>query len=255
MVRSSTMDRTAEAAPLAPGGRPPVALVTGASSGIGRATALGFAAAGYRVAAAYGRQAAEAEAVAAATGGRAYAADVADPAAVAAMVEAIEAELGPLAVAVCNAAINEERALAELDDDLWERTLRVNLGGCYHVARAVVPRMRSRGAGSIVMIASEMAFIGGTRSSHYVATKAAILGLTRALARECGPAIRVNAVAPGPVDTPMLPGRDRGPANVNPLPLRRIGRPEEIADVILAVAHSAWTTGATWSINAGAVIA
>jgi 3-oxoacyl-[acyl-carrier protein] reductase len=231
-----------------------VALVTGASSGIGAATADRLARAGYRVAVNYGTNAAAADRVAAACGGRAYRADVADPDAVAAMVAAVEADLGPIEVAVCNAGFYEERPLAEVDDALWERTLRVHLGGCFHVARALVPRMRARGGGSIVTVASELALVGGTEVSHYVAAKAAILGFTRALAREVAPTIRVNAVAPGAVDTPLLPDRDRGPVYTETVPLRRIGRPEEIAEVIVVLAETSWCTGAVWSVNGGAAI-
>jgi NAD(P)-dependent dehydrogenase (short-subunit alcohol dehydrogenase family) len=234
--------------------RPRVALVTGASSGIGAATARTFAGAGYRVAVGYARDREAAAAVAAETGGRAFGADVADPVAVATMVEAVEAELGPIAVAVCNAGFYEERPLAAVDDALFDRTLRVLLGGCFHVARAVVPRMRLRGDGAIVTVASELALIGGSDISHYVAAKAAVLGFTRALAREVAPTLRVNAVAPGAVDTPLLPDRDRGPAYTETVPLRRIGRPEEVAAVILALAESGWCTGATWTINGGVVI-
>ena len=231
-----------------------VALVTGGSSGIGRATAQRFAAAGYRVAVNHVDQAVAAEAVAAQTGGRAYWADVSDPEAVANMVETVEADLGPIAVAVCNAGIYDERRLADVDDALWERTIRVHVGGCFHVARAVVPRMRARGSGSIVTISSEMAITGGTNASHYIAAKAAILGFTRALARELAPTIRVNAVAPGPVDTPLLQDRFKVPAYTDTLPLRRIGLPDEIADVILVLAETAWSTGAVWSVNGGVVI-
>jgi NAD(P)-dependent dehydrogenase (short-subunit alcohol dehydrogenase family) len=114
--------------------------------------------------------------------------------------------------------------------------------------------MRAAGGGAIVTVASEMALVGGSAAAHYVASKAAVLGLTRALARELAPAVRVNSVAPGPVDTPLLPERDKGPANIASIPLRRIGRPDEIADVIVALARSTWTTGAVWSVNGGAVI-
>jgi 3-oxoacyl-[acyl-carrier protein] reductase len=232
-----------------------VALVTGAASGIGRATALALAAAGYRVAL-NDRVAGEAlDRAAAEAGGRAYPADVGDMAAVEAMVGAVGADLGPIAVAVCSAGIYEERALASLDDGLWERTLRVNLGGCYHVARAVAPAMRAAGGGAIVTVASEMALVGGSAAAHYVASKAAVLGLTRALARELAPAVRVSSVAPGPVDTPLLPERFHEAPYGQTLPLRRIGRPEEVADVIVALVRSTWTTGAVWSVNGGAVIA
>lgn len=238
--------------PASPG--PPVVLVTGASSGIGRATALRFGRARYRVAVNYARDAAAAAEVAGRTNGRAYRADVADADAVAAMVTAVEADLGPIEVAVCNAGFYEERRLEDLDDALWDRSLRVMLGGCFHVARAVVPSMRARGSGSIVTIASELALIGGIEIAHYVAAKAAIIGLTRSLARELAPTIRVNAVAPGAVDTPLLLDRDRGPIYTDTLPLRRIGRSDEIAEVVLALAESPWTTGAVWSIDGGAAI-
>jgi len=232
----------------------PVVLVTGASSGIGRATAIRFGRAGYRVAVNYARDTSAADEVAALVEGRAYRADVADRYAVATMVSAVEAELGPIAVAVCNAGFYEERRLEDVDDSLWDRSLRVMLGGCFHVSRTVVPRMRSRGGGSIVTIASELALIGGVEIAHYVAAKAAILGLTRSLARELAPTIRVNAVAPGAVDTPLLPDRDRGPGYTDTLPLRRIGRADEVADVVFDLAHSAWTTGAVWQIDGGAAI-
>lgn len=235
------------------GGRP-VALVTGASSGIGRAAAIGLAEAGFRPAVLFGANAEGAAEVAALTGGRAYPADVADAAAVAAAVAAVERELGPPAVAVANAGFYVEEPLERVTDELWNRTLRVLLGGCYHVARAVVPGMRARGEGSIVVVASELALIGGVNISHYVAAKAASIGFARALAREVAPTIRVNVVAPGAVDTPLLPDRDRGPVYTDTLPLRRIGRPEEIADAIVHIATAPWTTGAVYSPNGGAVI-
>ncbi len=232
----------------------PVVLVTGASSGIGRATAERFAAGGYRVAVNFAAHPSAAKGVAAAIGGRAYQADVADPDAVATMVAAVEADLGAIEVAVCNAGLYVEAPLEAVTDELWERTLRVLLGGCFHVARAVVPQMRRRGRGSIVTVASELALTGRTEACHYVAAKAGVLGFTKALARELAPAIRVNAVAPGAVDTPLLPDRDRRPGYVSTVPLGRIGRPDEIADTIFWLAGAAWTTGSVLSINGGVVI-
>ena len=232
----------------------PVALVTGASSGIGAATAERLAASGYRVAVHYGSARDRAERRAAAIGGAAYGADVADPGAVAAMIGRIEAELGPIQVAICNAGFYEEQPLAEVTDAAWRRTLRVMLGGCFHVARAVVPGMRRRRGGSIVTVASELALIGGTGIAPYVAAKAAVIGFSRALARELAPEIRVNVVAPGPVDTPLLPDRDRQSAYAATIPLRRIGRPDEIAEAILHLAEATFTTGQVYSPNGGVVI-
>jgi len=231
-----------------------VALVTGASGGIGRATAVRFAIAGYRVAVHYGANRQAGEAVAAEVGGAAFGCDVADPEAVMRMVQAVEADLGPIDVAVCNAGFYEERPLAEVDDAQWDRTLRVLLGGCFHVSRAIVPGMRARGRGSIVAIASELALIGGIDVAPYVAAKAAVIGFARSLARELAPTIRVNVVAPGAVDTPLLPDRDRGPGYTSTVPLGRIGRPVEIAEAILHVAEAPWTTGAVYSPNGGVVI-
>ncbi len=232
----------------------PVVLVTGASSGIGRSTAIRFAEAGFRPAVVFGSNAAGAGEVAEQTGGRAYQAEVADASAVAAVVAAVERDLGPIEVAIANAGFYVEEPLDRVSDELWNRTLRVLLGGCFHLARAVVPGMRARGGGSIVVVASELALIGGVNISHYVAAKAASIGFARALAREVAPVIRVNVVAPGAVDTPLLPDRDRGPVYTDTLPLRRIGRPEEIADAIVHVATAPWTTGAVYSPNGGAVI-
>lgn len=236
------------------GGSAPVALVTGASSGIGAATAERLGQRGYRVAVHYRSGRERAERVAASVGGVAYAADVADPDAVTAMIGRIEAELGPIGVAVCNAGTYEERPLADVTDEIWQRTLRVHLGGCFHVARAVVPGMRRRGSGSIVTVASELALIGGVGIAPYVAAKAAIIGFSRALARELAPTIRVNVVAPGPVDTPLLPERDRQPSATATIPLGRIGRPAEIAEAIAHVVEATFTTGQVYSPNGGTVI-
>jgi NAD(P)-dependent dehydrogenase (short-subunit alcohol dehydrogenase family) len=231
-----------------------VAIVTGASSGIGRATAERFGAAGYRVAAVYGADRVGGEAIAERIGGRAYGVDVADAEAVARVIETVEEELGPVSVAVSNAGFYDERPLAQVSDELWDRMLAVHLGGCLNLARSLAPRMRARGAGSIVAVASELALIGGVDVAPYVAAKAALLGLVRSLARELAPMIRVNAVAPGAVDTPLLPDRDRGPVYASTVPLGRIGRPPEVADAILHVAEAAWTTGAVYSPNGGVAI-
>lgn len=229
-------------------------LITGASSGIGRATAEQFADAGYRVAVNYLGNAEAGAAVAAKAGGRAYRADVADPAAMTALVERVEAELGPIVVAVSNAGIYDEVGVEALTDELWRRTLRIHLGGAFHLSRAVVPVMRGRGQGSIVLVASELALVGSDRASAYVAAKSALIGLGRSLARELAPEIRVNIVAPGPVDTPLLPDRDRGPDYLATIPLGRIGRPEEIGAAILHLSEASWTTGAVYSPNGGVVI-
>jgi NAD(P)-dependent dehydrogenase (short-subunit alcohol dehydrogenase family) len=232
----------------------PVGLVTGASSGIGRATAEALAAAGYRVAVGYRTNGQAGEAVAASIGGRAYGMDVADAEAMVRLVGQVEAELGPLSIAVSNAGTYEEVPIEDVTVEQWNRTLRVHLGGAFHMARAVVPGMRRRGHGSIVLVASELALAGADCASAYVSAKAALIGLGRSLARELAPEIRANIVAPGPVDTPLLPDGERSPDHLAAIPLRRLGRPEEIAAAIVHLAQAPWTTGAVYSINGGVVI-
>jgi len=235
-------------------GPQPVAIVTGASGGIGAATSWQLSLKGYRVAVLFFQSSSAAHALAAEVDGRAYQADVADPTAMADVVTRVEAELGPIAVAISNAGTYEEVALEDVTDAQWRRTIRIHLGGGFHLARAVVPGMRARRRGSIVFVASELALLGSTHASPYVAAKSALIGLARSLARELAPEIRVNVVAPGPVDTPLLPDRDRRPEYVSSIPLGRIGSPDEIAAAIVHVAEATWTTGAVYSPSGGLVI-
>src|SRR6202012_619247 len=118
----------------------------------------------------------------------------------------------PVAVAVACAGFHQDRTLVDTDDALWERSLRVILGGCLNLIAAVAPGMRTRGRGSVVTVSSELALIGDAGHVAYVTAKAAVLGLTRAAARELAPdGIRVNSIAPGPTDTAMLTERWRVP--------------------------------------------
>lgn len=230
------------------------ALVTGAGRGIGRATAELLAGRGYSVAVNDLNEAA-ADAVAREIGGVAVAGDVSDFDAVARLVTAAEGHLGGIELAICNAGISGALPLAEVTDDIWMRTLRVNLGGSFHVARAVTPGMKTRRGGSIVTVASELALIGAAQLVHYVSAKSAILGFTRSLARELAAwDVRVNCVAPGPVDTEMLGPRFRASHYLATLPLRRLGTSEEIAEAIVFIAEARWTTGQVLSPNGGTVI-
>ncbi|MCW2942870.1 MAG: dehydrogenase, short-chain alcohol dehydrogenase like protein [Actinomycetia bacterium] len=232
-----------------------VALVTGGATGIGRATVRALASRGFRVAIDHLGKETEAAALAESVGGAAYEADVADVEAVDAVVRAVEADLGPIEIAVCCAGFDIDRPLEEVDDELWDRTLAVLLGGCANVMAAVGPRMRARGHGSIVAVSSELALTGDAWHVHYVTAKAAVLGLMRTAAQEFGAdGVRVNAVAPGPTDTEMLTERWRAQDYLDSIPLRRAGRPEEIAEMIVAVAESTWTTGQVVSPNGGVVI-
>ena len=231
----------------------PVAIVTGAASGIGRATAERLAGAGYRVAVNDRRPSAGLTELARRADGVACVGDVANPEAVADAVRQATA-LGPLRVAVANAGFYVQTSLADTDDALWERMLAVHVGGLLNLVRASVRPMRVAGGGSIVAIASELALVGSGQAAAYVAAKAAIIGLVRSLACELAPQIRVNAVAPGPVDTPLLPESERTPEYIASIPLARLGRPAEIADTILHLAEATWTTGQVVSPNGGVVI-
>jgi len=230
------------------------AFVTGASGGIGRATVLELHARGYSVALADLARAEAAAELAGQVGGGACDVDVSDPAAVASAVERAESQLGPIEVAVSCAGFDHDRSFEKTDDELWSRSLRVLLGGCVNVIAAVAPGMRARGRGSIVNIASELALLGDADHVAYVSAKAAVLGLTRAMALELAPGVRVNCVCPGPTDTAMLTERWRTESYLASIPLGRFGQPEEVAATIVNLAEATWTTGQVVSPNGGVVI-
>jgi 3-oxoacyl-[acyl-carrier protein] reductase len=228
----------ADDAPLA--GR--VALVTGAGSGIGRATAMRLAAEGATVGC-LDLDGAAAEAVADAIvrgGGRALGlvSDVTDAAAVGDAVERLAAAHRPVAVLVNNAGVPGAGRFVDISFEDWRRVLDVHVDGTFHVTKSVLPAMIDAGWGRIVNIASEAVWLGN-QSVQYVTAKAALVGFTRSLADQLSASgILVNAVAPGPVDTPML--RDNDPAAIEAeLASMRIGRflePEEIAATIAFLA-------------------
>jgi 2-hydroxycyclohexanecarboxyl-CoA dehydrogenase len=132
----------------------------------------------------------------------------------------------------------------------------VHLGGAYNTCRVLGPRMRDTGGGAIVNISSELALSGSETMAHYCAAKGAIIGLTRALARELAPAVRVNSVAPGPTDTPLLTDLWRSREYLETLPLRRLSTPQEIGETVafLASPEAGFFTGQVVSPNSGAVI-
>jgi 3-oxoacyl-[acyl-carrier protein] reductase len=243
-----------------------VALVTGAGRGIGRAIVLLMGRLGARVAVNYVRNRTAAEATAAEVrdaGGEAVAlqADVSDPAAAAALVEAAEARLGPLDIAVANHGIWTHAPLAQLTPEAWSETLRVNLDGAYAVCRAAAAVMVPRGRGAIVLIASTAGQRGEAEYAHYAASKGALIAFTKSLASELAPhGIRVNAVAPGWVLTDMtrhvFEGPE-GPAAVARIPLGRPARPEEIAGPVafLASDMASYMYGEVLAVNGGAVMA
>lgn len=239
-------------------------LVTGAASGIGRATALTFAQAGANVIVNHLGRTAEAEAVAEqarASRVRAIAveADVGRHEAVQAMFAEIHKYIGPVDTLINNAGISLPRPFLELSESDWDRVVNTNLKSVFHCCQAALPDMLERGEGVIINIASELAYLGRAGFAPYTASKGAILTLTRSLALEFAPTVRVNAIAPGPVDTELLRAELATPgqaAEEIDIPLRRFARPEEIAAsvVFLASDQARFYCGDVLSPNGGALM-
>jgi 3-oxoacyl-[acyl-carrier protein] reductase len=241
-----------------------VALVTGASRGIGRAIAVELARAGFAVGVNYVHRMDQAEQTVAAItagGGEAVAlqADVADPQAVESMFVALDRHFGRLDALVNNAGIGTRiESLTAIDDATWRRTLAVNLDGAFYCIRAAVPRLQAAGGGRIVNISSGAAKTGGMIGAHYAASKAGLLALTAKAARELArDGIAVNAVLPSVIETEMLDGlagsaeaRERLRAQ---FPIGRFGRPEEVAQVVrfLIVEAPSYLTGEFVSLRGG----
>ena len=248
------------------------ALITGAGRGIGRAVALALASGGCRVAVS-ARTADEIDAVAEevrAAGGTALAVpcDVTDSESIAALIEAVAAQLGPPLIIVNNAGASGSHKFEGHPDELWHRMLAVNLTGTYLVTKAAAPAMLAAGWGRVVNIGSVASLTGAPYIAAYTAAKHGVLGLTRALAAEWAPrGITVNLVAPGYVDTPMTDasvanimhrtGRDEASARsaiTDMSPQRRLVQPEEVALVVrMLVEDGAGSiTGAVIAVDGGA---
>ncbi len=232
-----------------------VALVTGGSRGIGRAIAVSLAEAGASIAVNYRDKAAEARNVAETirgAGGRAMAigADVSQAAEVAAMMAAVERELGPVDVLINNAGIGLVRTVDDLTEDDFDRTIAVNLKSVFLCTQAVVPGMRARKWGRIVNISSGAARGGGGVGPHYNASKAGMEGMTRGYAaRLVKDGVTVNAVAPSLIETDMVrSGVASSPVRI---PLGRFGTPEECAHAVLMVIGNAYMTGQTIALSGG----
>jgi 3-oxoacyl-[acyl-carrier protein] reductase len=231
-----------------------VALVTGASRGIGAAIALAFAEAGAAVAVNYRERADEAEAVVAKIrdiGGHAVAipADVSQAAAVARMVDHAVSALGPVDILVNNAGMALVRGIDDLTEDDFDATIAVNLKSAFLCTQAVVPAMRAKKWGRIVNISSGAARGAGAIGVHYNASKAGMEGLTRGYAaRLVKEGITVNAVAPSLIETDMMRGRSDLARNI---PLGRLGHPEEVAQAVLMVIGNDYMTGQTIILNGG----
>jgi 2-hydroxycyclohexanecarboxyl-CoA dehydrogenase len=238
------------------------ALVTGGGSGIGAATCRRLAAEGAAVAVT-DVNLEPAEAVASELDGRAFELDVRSTDSVGAALERIESELGPLEVLVNNAGYDEFAFFTQTEAELWDRVLAVNLRGVLAVTHAVLPGMQERGRGRIVNVASEAGRVGSQGSAVYSAAKAGVIGFTKAVAREAARyGITCNAVAPGPIETPLLMaapeqlgeiGERLVKGMVGNTAMRRIGQPEEVAAAVafLASDDASFVTGETLGVSGG----
>jgi 3-oxoacyl-[acyl-carrier protein] reductase len=234
-----------------------VALVTGASGGIGAAIARELANAGASVALSYAHDAARADELArelAAGGARVLTAgaDLRDRSAVAQLVDDVERELGPIDVLVPNAGVGRIRqAIEDVTDNDWDDHVAVNLTAPFLLARRVAPGMRERGFGRILFVSSVAAFTGGVVGPHYAASKAGLHGITHWLAsRLAGDGVTVNAVAPALIErTGMLPG---GSAELRArIPVGRLGTPDEVADLALAILRNGYLTNQVFGLDGG----
>ncbi len=232
-----------------------IALITGASRGIGRATAVALARAGAEVCINYNTRksdAAEAQREVEALGGRAIQvrADVSVGSEVERMVRDIETRLGSVDILVNNAGISRPQPLEQITERDWDELIAVNLKSCFLVTQAVLPGMRARRWGRIINISSVAAQLGGVVGPHYAASKAGIHGLTHSyaalLAKE---GITANVIAPALIATEMVANNPR--ANAALIPVGRFGTVEETAEVVVMLARNGYITGQTVNVNGG----
>jgi 3-oxoacyl-[acyl-carrier protein] reductase len=241
-----------------------VAIVTGGARGIGGEIAAAFAAEGADIAIAdvLGEDVAEPVLSAIAAAGRRsllVRTDVSDEQQVRAMVDTVQAELGDVDVLVNDAGTFGQFFFHELPVEEWDRVLGVNLRGVFLCTRFVLPRMLERGRGNVINVASQLGQIGGVEMVHYSASKAGVIGFTKALAREVSTkGIRVNAIAPGPILTEMMAQETEEWAaqKLSELPIGRFGEVHEVAPtaVFLASDDSSYYVGQTLCPNGGDVM-
>jgi len=241
-----------------------IALITGASRGIGRACAAKLARDGYAVCINYLERRDKAEELRDmlnAEGCRTMIcqADVADKAAVNAMAEAVRTQFGPISLLVSNAGTAGQMQFQDVTETQWNRYFDVNVKGAYNAVQAVLPDMLHAHAGSIVTVSSMWGLRGASCEVVYSATKAALIGLTRSLAMELAPTgIRVNCVAPGVINTDMVQplGQETLTELARMTPLGRLGTPEDIAEAVyyLAAEHAGFITGQVLTADGGFIL-
>ena len=241
-----------------------VALVTGASRGIGRAIALSLASDGLAVAVHYDKSADAAQKVVSEiteSGGRAIAfqGNLASPDVPADLVARVKSQLGSIDILVNNAAVMTDSSIAEMSDEMWDETIAVNISAVFKLTRACIPAMVENKWGRIISISSQVAQTGSANHAHYSATKASLLGFTYSAAKELGASgITANVVLPGRIETDMISVRSVGRMDewMSQTPLGRLGKPEEVAGVVtfLASVESSYITGAAINVNGGLVM-
>lgn len=241
-----------------------VAVVTGGASGIGKGIAIAFAQEGANIVIAdYAEESMAIEVLAAirAAGSQALfvSTDVSDESSVAAMRDAAITRFGHVDILVNNAGIFTESLIENMSIDEWDRVMNTNLRGTFLCTRALIGQMLERGDGRIINIASQLGQVGGSAVGHYAASKAAIIGLTKSLAREVAHrGVLVNAIAPGPIETPLLESETAQwrEAKLAELPIGRFGTVDEVTPtaVLLASAGGTYYVGQTLGPNGGDVM-
>ena len=233
-------------------------LITGGARGIGAACVRAFAKNGYAVVFGYRQShAAAREIERELPGTTGICADISDPAQSAELVAQAEARLGRIDVLVNNAGISQQKLLPDITDADWNAMMNTNAGGTFACCRAALPGMIRRHSGAIINISSMWGVSGAACEVHYSASKAAVIGLTKALAKEAGPSgITVNCIAPGVIDTDMNRHLDEQTLQTlrEETPLRTIGRPDDVAQCALYLAQAGFVTGQVVCVDGGMTI-